>query len=85
MIIINKYYIDEIYDLLLIRPFKFVSQLLWQIGDVMIIDGLGPDGMAKLSNRISGVMSRVQSGYVYHYILLMVVGLVGILTWYVIR
>ena len=85
MLLLNKYYIDELYELLLIKPYKYVANLLWQIGDVMIIDGLGPNGAAKISEKLSGVISRGQSGYLYNYALVMVIGLVGLITWYIVR
>ncbi len=85
LLLLNKYYIDELYELLLIKPYKYVANLLWQIGDVMIIDGLGPNGAAKISEKLSGVISRGQSGYLYNYALVMVIGLVGLITWYIVR
>lgn len=84
IILQNKYFIDEIYDFLLVRPFKLISNILWQIVDVVIIDGAGPNGMAKLSNKLSSEIASIQSGLLYHYIFVMVLGLVGILTWYII-
>lgn len=84
LVLYNKYYIDEIYNFLFIRPFKCISNILWKICDGMIIDECGPNGMANISNRLSGVIARMQSGYIYHYILVMVIGLVSLLTWYVI-
>ncbi len=84
LVLLNKYYVDELYEFLLIKPYKYIANLLWQIGDVMIIDGWGPNGAAKVSERLSGAISRVQSGYLYNYALVMVVGLVGLITWYVV-
>ena len=85
LVLQNKYYIDELYEFLLVKPAKCLANLLWQKGDVTLIDGLGPNGAAWVSQKLSGVISRCQSGYIYHYILVMVVGLVGIITWYVCR
>ena len=83
LVLQNKYYIDEIYEFIFVRPFKWLADKLWQIGDVIIIDGFGPNGFANISQRMSGVIARVQSGLLYHYILVMVIGLVGLITWYV--
>ena len=83
LVLKNKYYIDEIYEFILIKPFKWIANILWQIGDVKIIDGLGPNGVSKLSQNISGIISRVQSGYLYYYVFVMIIGIVGIITWYV--
>ncbi|MCT4635991.1 MAG: NADH-quinone oxidoreductase subunit L [Rickettsiales bacterium] len=84
LVLQNKYYIDEIYNFIFIRPFKYVSNALWKICDGMIIDDLGPNGVANISNKISGVIAKAQSGYIYHYILVMIIGLVSIITYYII-
>lgn len=80
----NKYYFDEIYNFMFMRSFKYISNILWKICDGIIIDDLGPNGVANVSNKLSGVIAKAQSGYIYHYILVMVIGLVSLLTWYVI-
>lgn len=82
LVLYNKYYIDEIYNFLFVKPFKFMAEILWQIFDVKVIDGMGPNGAAILSNRLSLLISKIQSGYIYQYILVMILGLVAILTWY---
>lgn len=84
LILQNKYYVDEIYNFLFVQPFKFLSNILWKICDGMIIDDCGPNGVAKISDRLSGLIAKVQSGYIYHYILVMVMGLVSLITWYVV-
>jgi NADH-quinone oxidoreductase subunit L len=85
LVLYNKYYFDELYEFIFIKPYRCLSHILWQVGDVMIIDGLGPNGFAKISQKLSNLISKAQSGYVYNYILVMILGLVGILTWYVIK
>ncbi len=79
----NKYYIDEIYEFILVKPLKWLANILWQIGDVKIIDGLGPNGAAWVSQKLSNAISKAQSGYIYNYILVMILGLVGLISWYV--
>jgi NADH-quinone oxidoreductase subunit L len=83
LLLLNKYYIDEIYEFIFIRPFKCFANIAWQIADVKLIDGMGPNGAAWVSNKLSGVISKVQSGYVYHYILVMLLGMIGLISWYV--
>jgi NADH-quinone oxidoreductase subunit L len=79
----DRYYIDEIYNYLLVKPFRFLADVMWKIVDVFIIDGLGPNGFAKISYRISLFIGRVQSGYIYNYIFVMILSLVLMLTWYI--
>ena len=79
----NKWYFDELYDLLFVRPAKRIGLILWNIGDVIIIDGFGPNGIATLVKAISIRVSKFQSGYVYHYAFVMLIGLVGIISWYI--
>jgi NADH-quinone oxidoreductase subunit L len=84
LVIFNKYYFDELYSFLLVRPYKYIANVLWKIADVKTCDGI-PNGCASISQKLSALISRVQSGYVSNYILVMIVGLVSIITWYVIR
>lgn len=81
----NKYFIDEIYDFVFVQPFKFCSKFLWQIGEIRIIDGLGPNGLGYVSQALSNKVSKIQSGYIYNYVLIMIIGMVGIITWYLLR
>lgn len=85
LLLLNKYYVDEIYDFLLVRPFMRLANILWQFADVNLIDGLGPNGLAKISQKASGLLSKAQSGYVYTYVLVIMLSFVGILTWILIR
>lgn len=72
----NKYFIDELYHILFITPTLRLGLFLSQIIDRRIIDGLGPNGLAFLSYKTGGLMSRLQTGYLYHYAFAMVGGLV---------
>ena len=83
--LINKWYFDELYDLLFIRFGKWLGHLFWQRGDRNLIDRYGPDGLANLIGRGSGVASRVQSGLVYSYALVMLIGAAVFITWFVVR
>lgn len=83
--LLNKWYFDELYDFLFVRPAKAMGNLLWKIGDVIIIDGGGPNGAAWLSQKFSVGVSRIQSGLVYSYAFVMLLGLLGIISWYVFK
>lgn len=77
----NKWYIDEIYNAIFVKPALYFGQLFFVKGDQALINGLGPDGLAQTSNRLGGVLSRFQSGYVFHYAFIMMIGLIGLVTW----
>ncbi len=78
----NKWYFDELYDLLFVRPAFWIGRFLWKKGDGMVIDGLGPDGVsARVLDAARGAV-RLQSGYVYHYALAMLLGVVALATWF---
>ena len=73
----NKWYFDELYDFLFVRPALRLGRFLWKSGDGTVIDGLGPDGIAaRVLDATRGAV-RLQSGYVYHYALAMLLGVVG--------
>lgn len=77
----NKWYFDEAYDWLFVRPAKRLARLLWQRGDVGIIDRFGPDGISSLAKRAADKASKLQSGYVYHYAFAMLMGVVALVAW----
>jgi len=83
--LLNKWYFDEIYDVLFVRSTKWLGRFLWKKGDGGVIDG-GINGLAlgiiPFFTRIAG---RAQSGYVFHYAFAMIAGLVAIITWFAIR
>ena len=77
----NKWYFDELYDLIFVRPAKKLGRFLWKFGDGTIIDGLGPDGIASRVLDATRGAVRLQSGYVYHYAFAMLIGVVALATW----
>ncbi len=81
LFIYNKWYFDELYDLLFVRPAMWLGRKLWKVGDGAIIDGLGPDGVAASVKGLAGRASKIQSGYIYHYALAMLLGLAALITW----
>ena len=82
LFLLNKWYFDELYDWLFVRPAMFVGDGLWKSGDGAVIDGLGPDGVAAVTRDLAGQASRLQTGYLYHYAFAMMIGLVALVTWY---
>ncbi|MEY8096451.1 NADH-quinone oxidoreductase subunit L [Falsihalocynthiibacter sp. S25ZX9] len=81
LFLLNKWYFDEIYDVLFVRSSKAIGRFFWKVGDMKIIDG-GLNGLAMgiipFFTRLAG---RAQSGYLFHYALAMVLGLVVLITW----
>jgi NADH-quinone oxidoreductase subunit L len=82
LLFLNKWYFDEIYDFLIVRPLMGLGRGLWKKGDGAIIDGLGPDGLATTTRRLSVGASRLQTGYLYHYAFAMLIGVVVLVSWY---
>ncbi|MBL8673350.1 MAG: NADH-quinone oxidoreductase subunit L [Rhodospirillales bacterium] len=78
----NKWFFDELYDKLFVRPSFWIGSQFWKKGDVGIIDGIGPNGLADGTRRLSGALGRVQSGYLYHYAFSMLIGVALLVTWY---
>ena len=85
LFLLNKWYIDELYDAVIVRPAMWFGVRLWKDGDGAVIDGFGPDGFAKMTRGMAAVLSRFQSGYLYHYVFAMFVGAVVLVSWYVLR
>ena len=78
----NKWYFDELYDRIFVKPAVRCGQLLWTRGDKGVIDHYGPDGLSAAVARLSGRLVQLQTGYVYHYAFAMMIGVVVLLTWY---
>ena len=77
----NKWFFDELYQATFVRGAKWLGDLFWKVGDQKIIDGLGPDGVAAASVQVGKGAGRLQSGYVYHYAFVMLLGVAGLLTY----
>ncbi|MBV9548853.1 MAG: NADH-quinone oxidoreductase subunit L [Alphaproteobacteria bacterium] len=82
LFLFNKWYFDEAYDFLFVRPAFWIGRLLWKKGDGLVIDGLGPDGVSARVIDASRGAVKLQSGYVYHYALAMLLGVVALATWF---
>ncbi|WP_336056224.1 NADH-quinone oxidoreductase subunit L [Nitratireductor sp. CH_MIT9313-5] len=79
--LLNKWYFDEVYDFLFVRPAKRLGHFLWKKGDGMVIDGLGPDGISARVVDVTNRMVKLQSGYLYHYAFAMLIGVAALVTW----
>jgi NADH-quinone oxidoreductase subunit L len=80
--LLNKWYFDELYDLIFVRPTKWIGRFLWKVGDGKIIDGLGPDGVSARVLDITRNAVKLQTGYLYHYAFAMLIGVAGFITWF---
>ena len=78
----NKWYFDELYDRLFVRPARALGLMLWHGGDQGVIDRLGPDGIALSALATTRQAVRLQSGYVYHYAFAMLIGVMALVSWY---
>src|SRR6266571_1181960 len=83
--LLNKWYFDEIYDFLLVRPALWLGRVLWKGGDERVIDGLGPDGISARVIDITRSVMRLQTGYLYHYAFAMLIGVAALVTWFMLR
>jgi NADH-quinone oxidoreductase subunit L len=80
--LLNKWYFDELYDLIFVRPAKWIGRFLWKFGDGYLIDGLGPDGVSARVLDITRNVVKIQTGYLYHYAFAMLIGVAGLITWF---
>jgi len=80
--LLNKWYFDELYDLIFVRPAKRLGRFLWKQGDGFVIDGFGPDGVSARVLDVTRNVVRLQSGYLYHYAFAMLIGVAGLITWF---
>src|SRR4249919_2825887 len=80
--LVNKWYFDELYDFLLVRPTLWLGRVLWKYGDGWLIDGLGPDGISARVLDVTRGVVRLQTGYLYHYAFAMLIGVAALITWF---
>ena len=83
--LLNKWYIDELYELLFFNPAKNIGLFFWKKGDVGIIDRFGPDGISKLIKAISNKAGQLQTGFIYDYAFVMLIGLSILLTYLILN
>ena len=80
----NKWYFDELYDFLFVKPFKKIGIFFWKNVDIKIIDKFGPDGISNLIKIFSNKAVKFQSGYIYQYAFIMLLGFSALLTYLII-
>ena len=80
--LLNKWYVDELYDFLFVRPAFWIGRLFWKGGDGFIIDGMGPDSISARVQDVTRNVVRLQTGFVYHYAFAMLLGVAALATWY---
>jgi NADH-quinone oxidoreductase subunit L len=78
----RKWYFDELYDLLFVKPSLAIGRLFWTRGDVGVIDRFGPDGLSAAVGQGAVLAKRFQSGYIYFYALVMLMGVAAAMTWF---
>ncbi|MFG1479375.1 NADH-quinone oxidoreductase subunit L [Xanthobacter sp. V4C-4] len=80
--LLNKWYFDELYNAVFVKPALAIGRVLWKRGDGAIIDGLGPDGVSARVLDVTGRVVRLQTGYLYHYAFVMLIGVAALLSWF---
>ena len=85
LLFLNKWYFDELYNQVFTKNTFRLGNVFWKKGDKAVIDGLGPDGVSKISRRGGSLLSKFQAGLVYQYAFVMMLGVIGIVTWLFIR
>jgi NADH-quinone oxidoreductase subunit L len=82
--LVNKWYFDELYEYIFIKTSKKIGLFLWKFFDIKIIDGFGPDGISTLIKKFSIKANKFQSGYIYQYAFVMLLGFSAFLTFLII-
>jgi NADH-quinone oxidoreductase subunit L len=77
----RKWFFDEIYNAVFVKNAICAGKIFWK-ADKQVVDGVGPDGVAKRSLDVAGVLKRIQSGYVFHYAFVMIIGVISFVSWF---
>jgi len=80
--LLNKWYFDELYDVIFVRPAKWLGRFFWKRGDGWLIDGFGPDGVSARVLDVTRNVVRLQTGYLYHYAFAMLIGAAAFITYF---
>jgi len=81
--LLHAWYFDDLYDAIFVRPAKKLGRFLWKVGDGAVIDGIGPDGVAARVIDVTNRVVKLQSGYIYHYAFVMLIGVALIITYFI--
>ena len=83
--LVNKWYFDELYEVIFIKPSKKLGLIFWKVFDGKIIDGFGPDGISLLIKKLSIKANKFQSGFIYQYAFVMLLGFSALLTFLIVK
>ena len=83
--LVNKWYFDEFYDIIFIQSSKKLGLFFWKVMDIKIIDKFGPDGFSLIIKSLSLRASKFQSGFIYQYAFMILIGLSGLLTFLILQ
>ena len=83
--LINKWYFDELYEMIFIKPCKKIGLFLWKFCDGKLIDGFGPDGISSFIKKCSIKANKFQSGFIYQYAFVMLLGFSALLTFLIVK
>jgi len=83
--LLNKWYFDELYNILFVKPSKKFGLFLWKFFDLKVIDGFGPDGISSIIKRFSIKANKFQSGFIYQYAFVMLIGFSALLTFLIVK
>jgi NADH-quinone oxidoreductase subunit L len=82
-LLVNKYYLDDFNEKVLAKGSRALATVLWRGGDQGLIDGVLVNGSWKLVGVVSRLSKQLQTGFLYHYALVMILGMFGLVTWFV--
>ena len=83
--LLNKWYFDEIYEIIFVKPLKTLGSFFWKSGDMNTIDRFGPDGISKIVKIISNKATKFQTGYIFDYAFVMLIGFSILLTYLILK
>jgi len=83
--VLMKQDFDELYEILIVNPSKKLGLFLWKFFDIKLIDGYGPDGISALIKKLSLKANKFQSGYIYQYAFVMLLGFSAFLTFLIVK
>ena len=83
--LVNKWYFDELYDVLFIQSSKKIGLFFWKVIDIKIIDKFGPDGFSLFIKKLSIKASKFQSGFIYQYAFMILIGFSVLLTFLILQ
>jgi len=81
---LEAWYFDALYDRIFVRPAKWLGNFLWKYGDGAVIDGIGPNGVAARVLDITNRVVKLQTGYIYHYAFVMLIGVALLITYFIV-